>query len=103
LMVPKAAVLSDGDVSFALTIKAGHAHKVLFEPGLEERDWVEARPRGDESLAAIDQVIVSGHQDLKDQATVEVQGEPSDLDRLASASRPQAQPPTDGKPVSLQK
>lgn len=89
LMVPKAAKLTDGDVSYVFTVKAGTAHKVTFDSGLEERDFVEAKSRGDEGLTANDLVITGGHQDLKDQSPVEVQAETKgSTPREASTSRP---------------
>ena len=88
LMVPKSAVLADGDLSYVFTVKTGSAHKVLFDAGLEERDYLEVRPRGDESLVTTDLVITSGHQDLKDQAAVEVQENTASRPASATAGAP---------------
>lgn len=72
LMVPKAAVLAEGDRSVVFVVREDRAHKVTLDPGLEERDWVESRNRGDDGVRPDDRVIVSGHEDLRDQAVVEV-------------------------------
>ena len=72
LMVPKAAVLAEGDRSVVFVVREDRAHKVTLDPGLEERDWVESRSRGDDGVRPDDRVIVSGHEDLRDQALIEV-------------------------------
>lgn len=72
LMVPKAAVLAEGDRSIVFVVRDGRATKVVLEPGLEERDFIECKSRSDDGLSLQDKVIVSGHEDLKDQTTVEV-------------------------------
>jgi RND family efflux transporter MFP subunit len=72
LMVPKAAVLAEGDRSIVFVVRDDHGHKVTLDAGLEERDWVECRNRGDDGLRPDDRVVVSGHEDLRDQAVVEV-------------------------------
>jgi multidrug efflux pump subunit AcrA (membrane-fusion protein) len=43
LMAPKAAVLADGDSSCVMCIRGGAARKVVFDPGLQDRDFVEVR------------------------------------------------------------
>ena len=72
LMVPKAAVLSEGEVSVVLAVREGKAYRINLDPGLELEAWVECRNRGDDGLHDGDLVIVSGHEDLRDQAPVEV-------------------------------
>lgn len=72
LMVPKAAVLAEGDRSIVFAVRDGRAVKVVLDAGLEELDFVECRARGDDGLAPDDVVVVSGHEDLKDQTVVEV-------------------------------
>ncbi|MEZ5963485.1 MAG: efflux RND transporter periplasmic adaptor subunit [Planctomycetota bacterium] len=72
LMVPKAAVLAEGDRSIVFAVRDGRATKVLLDPGLEERDFIECKSRADDGLSPQDTVIVSGHEDLKDQTPVEV-------------------------------
>ena len=72
LMLPKAAVLAEGDRSVVFVVREDRAHKVTLDPGLEERDWIESRSRGDDGVRPDDRVIVSGHEDLRDQAVIEV-------------------------------
>jgi len=72
LMVPKAAVLAEGDRSMVFALRDGRATKVVLDPGLEERDFIECKSRADDGLSPQDKVIVSGHEDLKDQTVVEV-------------------------------
>ncbi len=72
LMVPKAAVLAEGERSMVFVVRGGRACKVWLDPGLEERLYVEARNRGDDGLHPGDVVVVSGNADLKDQVEVEV-------------------------------
>jgi RND family efflux transporter MFP subunit len=73
LMVPKAAVLSEGDVSVVMVVREGKASRVTLDPGLELEKWVECRNRGDQGLLPDEEVIVSGHEDLKDQSLVETE------------------------------
>ncbi len=72
LMVPKAAVLAEGERSIVFAVREGRAVKVVLDAGLEERDFIECRSRADDGLSPQDKVIVSGHEDLKDQTAVEV-------------------------------
>ncbi len=74
LMVPKAAVLADGDASIVFAVRDGRASRVVLEPGLEEQLWIECRNRGEVGLAPADVVITAGHEELKDQTAVEVGG-----------------------------
>jgi membrane fusion protein (multidrug efflux system) len=71
VMVPKAAVLNDGAQSIVFVVRDGTAHRIVLEVGLEEQDHIEARNTGDNGLAPNEQVIVSGHHDLRDGAAVE--------------------------------
>ena len=52
--------------------KDGRAQRVTLQTGLEEQTHIESKGRGDDALAPGDKVIVSGHEDLKDQDRVEV-------------------------------
>jgi RND family efflux transporter MFP subunit len=72
LMVPKAAVLADGEKSVVFAVREGKAIRVALDPGLEERAFVECRNLGDGGLNPGDVVITSGHENLKDQTVVEV-------------------------------
>ncbi|MEM7201738.1 MAG: efflux RND transporter periplasmic adaptor subunit [Planctomycetota bacterium] len=72
LMVPKTAVLIDGEDSVVFALRNGRAHKVVLDAGLEEKLWIECRNRGDGGLEPDDRVLVAGHEDLRDQDPVEV-------------------------------
>jgi len=72
LMVPKTAVLAEGEQSIVFAVRDGRAFKILLDPGLEEQAWVECRNRGDGGARPDDLVVVAGHEDLQDQAEVEV-------------------------------
>jgi len=72
LMVPKAAVLSEGDVAVVMAARAGKAMRVDLDPGLEQDQWVECKNRGKNGLEPGDLVIVEGHEDLEDQTAVRV-------------------------------
>ncbi len=72
LLIPKTAVLSDGDVSVVMAVREGKAIRIGFDRGVELEDLVECRNRGDAGLQAGDLVITSGHEDLKDQTPVEL-------------------------------
>ena len=71
-MVPKTAVLADGDREIVFALRDGIAHRIVLDPGLEEHAWVECRNRGDGGLEPTDLVIIAGHEDLEDQTAVEV-------------------------------
>ena len=88
LMVPKAAVLSDGELAVVFAVRNGFVRKITLDQGLEQKEWVESRARGDDGLLPNDLVVVSGHQDLRDQAAVEVQtASPAEAAAPAPASR----------------
>jgi len=72
LMVPKAAMLSEGNVAVVMAVRGGKATRVDLDPGLELQDRVECRNRGDGGLQPGEMVIVSGHEDLKNQSPVRV-------------------------------
>lgn len=72
LMVPKTAVLSEGQVSVVMVVRDGKANRVDLDPGLELKEWIECKNRGENGLRPGDLVIVTGHEDLKDQAAVTV-------------------------------
>lgn len=72
LMVPKAAVLNEGAVSAVFVVRDGVARRIVIEPGIEERAYLEALNRGEDGLAANDRVVTSGQQGLQDKSAVEV-------------------------------
>lgn len=72
LMVPKSAVLNEGSASVVFVVRDGIARRVVLDPGLEEREHLEARNRGQDGLAPGDIVVTSGQQGLQDKALVEV-------------------------------
>jgi RND family efflux transporter MFP subunit len=72
LMVPKAAVINELEKSIVYAVRDNIAHRLVLDPGLEMRTFVECKNLGDEGLAAGDLVVISGQQDLRDKAEVEV-------------------------------
>jgi len=72
LMVPKAAVVNEVEKSIVYVIRDRIAHRIILDPGLEEREFIECKNLGDDGLGPGDQVVVSGQQDLRDKAEVEV-------------------------------
>lgn len=72
LMVPKSAVLNEGAMSVVFVVREGIAHRVVIVPGIEEREFIECRNRGEDGLAPGDRVVVSGQQTLIDNTAVEV-------------------------------
>ncbi len=72
LMVPKAAVLAEGEQSIVFAVRNGRAFQIVLNPGLEEQSYVECLNRGDGGLEDTDVVIVAGHDDMTDQTVVEV-------------------------------
>lgn len=73
LLVPKGAVLSEGDTSVVMVARGGKAFRVDLDPGLELEDWIECKNRGSSGVQPGEMVIVAGHEDLEDQAAVRLQ------------------------------
>jgi RND family efflux transporter MFP subunit len=71
LMVPKAALLNEGDQTIVFALRDGRAHQIVLRPGLEQQEWIEALSGVDDTLTPGDLVIVTGQDDLKDQDRVE--------------------------------
>jgi membrane fusion protein (multidrug efflux system) len=74
LMVPKAALLNEGAVSVVFVVRDGIARRVVVDPGIEERDFVECRNLGADGLAPGDLVVTSGQQSLVDNTPVDTAG-----------------------------
>lgn len=77
IMIPKTAVLTDGDDSIIFYIRdpladMGKARRLKLDTGIEDDTSIECRNRGAKSLREGDLIIVSGHQDLKDQTEVQL-------------------------------
>ncbi len=72
LMVPKAALLAEGDRFIVFALRGNSVEKLYLDPGVEDGDFVESRNRGDDAVHVQDQLVVAGHEDLKDQDQVEV-------------------------------
>ncbi|UAA40534.1 efflux RND transporter periplasmic adaptor subunit [Paraneptunicella aestuarii] len=68
LLLPRRALLHIDDQINVFTVKDGNAQKVSISIGYEEGDYVEVT----KGLNGDEQIIVTGHQNLKDQAPVEV-------------------------------
>jgi RND family efflux transporter MFP subunit len=73
LMVPKSAILSEGDAAVVMVARTGKAIRIDLDPGLEQDDWIECKNRGANGLQPGELVIVEGHEDLEDQAAVRLQ------------------------------
>jgi len=98
LMVPKRAVLNNGDVSIVYAIRDGKAHEVDLDPGLERDEWIECRNRGDSGLHPDDLVVVSGQDDLRDQQPVEISEDSQLVDPQAGDPQPEATNPDELEP-----
>jgi RND family efflux transporter MFP subunit len=77
IMIPKTAILSDGDDSVIFYIRGvdgdrGKARRVKLNTGIEDDTAIECRNRGPNALQEGDLIIVSGHQGLKDQTEVQI-------------------------------
>ncbi|MGE0143119.1 MAG: efflux RND transporter periplasmic adaptor subunit [Planctomycetota bacterium] len=72
LMVPKAAVLNEGSTSAVFVVRDNVARRVVLVPGIEEREFLEAKNRGEDGLSPTDVVIVAGQNGLNDKSAVEV-------------------------------
>jgi len=72
IMVPKTAVLAEGDESIVFVVRDGVATKIVLQTGLEDSTHIECRNEGNGGLHENDLLVVSGHDDLKDQTKVEV-------------------------------
>ncbi|MHC5072141.1 MAG: efflux RND transporter periplasmic adaptor subunit, partial [Planctomycetota bacterium] len=72
IMVPKTAVLAEGDESIVFVVRDGIATKIVLVTGLEDSTHVESCGQGNGGLQENDLLVVSGHDDLKDRTRVEV-------------------------------
>jgi multidrug efflux pump subunit AcrA (membrane-fusion protein) len=72
LMVPKAAVIAEGELAVVFAVRDGRATRIVLDPGLEQQTFIECRNRGDGGLRPDDVVVTAGHTDLEDQAVVEI-------------------------------
>jgi RND family efflux transporter MFP subunit len=73
LMVPRSAVLGDGDSAFVYTVRNGKAYKINVQTGLEQIDSnqnSEIEISGDISTG--DEVITLGNYELRDGMTIRV-------------------------------
>jgi membrane fusion protein (multidrug efflux system) len=73
LVVPKRAVLREGEVARIVVVRDGRARRLTVEEGLADDEFVEVRAHGDDALAVGDQVVVVGNRDLEDGAEVEIE------------------------------
>lgn len=72
LVVPKEAVLTEGQLSVVFAIRENQAVRLDLDQGLTVGDFIECRNVGDSGLQASDEVAVVGHEDLRDQSQVRV-------------------------------
>ncbi|MCB1837577.1 MAG: efflux RND transporter periplasmic adaptor subunit [Alcanivoracaceae bacterium] len=87
LMIPEQAVLTEGAVSFAYTVKDGVAQRIEVKTGSRARGWVEILA----GIDAADQVVINGHARLGTGSRVEVQDDPDALlPQTAAAFLPDA-------------
>lgn len=67
-LVPKAAIVHEGDLKYIYTVKAGKARKQLLQEGYSNVGYVQATS----GIEKGDAVIVMGHNALKDGANVKI-------------------------------
>ncbi len=73
LLVPKEALVHDGDEVAVFVVRDGRAHRVVLRPGFEDAEHIEALPGTD--LREGELVVVIGTDRLHDGDPVEVAGE----------------------------
>ncbi|MCE9595175.1 MAG: efflux RND transporter periplasmic adaptor subunit [Planctomycetes bacterium] len=71
-VVPKRAVLREGEVGHIVLVRDGRAHRIAVEEGLADDEFVEIRPQGDETFALGEPVVVVGNRDLDDGVEVQL-------------------------------
>lgn len=74
-MIPEQAVLTEGAVSFAYTVKDGVAQRNEVKTGSREQGWVEVIA----GIGELDQVVINGHARLGTGSKVEVRDDPDAL------------------------
>ncbi|MCC6408295.1 MAG: efflux RND transporter periplasmic adaptor subunit [Planctomycetes bacterium] len=72
MVVPKRAVLREGEVGHVVVVRDGRAHRVAVEEGLSDEEYVEVRAQGDATLKVGELVVVVGNRDLEEGAEVEI-------------------------------
>ncbi len=86
ILIPKDAVVHEGDLKYIYTVKGGKARKQLLQEGYSNVEFVQATS----GVSQGDAVIVMGHNALKDGANVKivtdaVAAENADPSRVSSA------------------
>jgi len=82
LMIPKIAILYEGDFPHAYVVRNGKAHLIQIEPGIELKDSLEALNkcgREEENILAFrpgDPVVIKGKEKLEENDLVEFQKGP---------------------------
>ena len=69
-MLPKRALLSEGDLWVVFALRGDVVHEISVEPGLDRTEWVECVDFEESGLTAEDLLVVSGNDDLRDQQEV---------------------------------
>ncbi|MFQ5505270.1 MAG: efflux RND transporter periplasmic adaptor subunit [Planctomycetota bacterium] len=97
LMIPKVAILYEGDKPFAFVARDGKARRIPIRPGIETKEEVEATiPQGlpDGTLfRSGDSIIVIGQKDLEDGQRIKLAGdEPAAKEKMSGKNG--------GKPAS---
>ena len=67
-LLPRKALLAIDDSINVFVVKEGKAQKVAVKVGYQDGDFVEVL----EGLSGDEQVVIAGHQNLKDLAPVEI-------------------------------
>ncbi|MBI5431535.1 MAG: efflux RND transporter periplasmic adaptor subunit [Planctomycetes bacterium] len=72
MVVPKRAVLREGEVGHVIVVRDGLARRVAVEEGLSDEEFVEIRAQGEATLKLGEPVVVVGNRDLEEGAEVEI-------------------------------
>jgi membrane fusion protein, multidrug efflux system len=71
-VVPKRAVLREGEVGHIIVVRDGRAHRVTIEEGLSDDEYVEIRAAGENTFEVGEPVVVVGNRDLEEGAEVQI-------------------------------
>ncbi len=71
-VVPKRAILREGEVSRVVVVRNGRAQHVTVDEGLGDDEFVEVRPIAGSTLELGEPIVVVGNRDLEDGAEVQI-------------------------------